>query len=75
MSAFGYKRKQYTIDVKGKLVFRKGIVKIEQVEKDDWPKIKKVVINQGAKVIKRYALCSCVELTAVSLPSTLVKIG
>ncbi|GMH79899.1 hypothetical protein TrST_g10343 [Triparma strigata] len=76
MSAFGFpRRKQYTLDDKGKLVFKKGVVTIEQVEKDDWPKIKKVVINQGAKVIERYALCRCEELTAVSLPSTVVKIG
>jgi hypothetical protein len=74
MSAFGYKRKQYTLDDNGKLVFKKGVVKIEQVEKDDWLKIKTVVINQGAEVIERSALCRCEELTSVSVPSTVVKI-
>ncbi|GMI57408.1 hypothetical protein TeGR_g9957 [Tetraparma gracilis] len=67
-------REQYTL-VKGKLVFKEGVETIKKVEKEDQTKIKDVIINEGAKVIGEGAFMFCDELTAVSVPSTVVEIG
>ena len=69
------KHEQYTLDDEGKLVFKEGVDTIKQVEKEDQKEIKEVVINEGAKVIGEQAFSDCDELTAVSVPSTVVEIG
>jgi hypothetical protein len=71
---YGVEREQYTLDGVGKLVFKEGVETIERIEGDDKNKIKEVVINEGAKVIGGRAFYDCSELTAVSLPSTMVEI-
>jgi hypothetical protein len=48
---------------------------IKQVEEEDRDKIKEVVVNDGAKAIGEYAFKGCKELTAVTVPSTVVEIG
>ena len=68
-------KKQYTLDGEGKLVFKEGVETIKQVEEEDREKIKDVIINEGAKVIGGKAFYICTELTAVSVPSTVVEIG
>ena len=51
------------------------------VRQEDQEKIKEVIINEGAKVIGEKAFGKdthtngCRELTAVSVPSTVVEIG
>jgi hypothetical protein len=54
-------------------VFKEGVENVERVK--DSGRIKDVVINDGAKVIGEYAFYGCGELTAVSVPSTVVEIG
>jgi hypothetical protein len=68
-------RQQYTLDDEGKLVFKEGVETIKEVKEEDRKKIKEIVINSGAKVIGEKAFWWCVELTAVSVPSTVVEIG
>ena len=68
-------KKQFTLDGEGKLVFKEGVETIKQVEEEDQEKIKEVVINEGAKVIGGSAFSGCSDLTAVSVPSTVVEIG
>ena len=68
-------REQYTLDGEGKLVFKEGVEKINEVEKEDKKKIKEVIINEGAKVIGGSAFSGCSDLTAVSVPSTVVEMG
>ena len=68
-------REQYTLDNEIKLVFKEGMETIKMVEEQDRDKIKEVVINDGAKVIGERAFFECEELTAVSVPSTVVEIG
>jgi hypothetical protein len=67
-------REQYTLDAVGKLVFKEGVETIEKVEREDYDKIEEMIINEGAKVIGEYAFQWCRELTAVSVPSTVVEI-
>ena len=72
-------RKQYSLDAYGRATFKEGVETIEQVEREDMEKIKEVIINEGAKVIGEHAFWGrdggCDELTAVSVPSTVVEIG
>ena len=68
-------RKQYSLDAYGRATFKEGVETIETVEKEDREKIKDVIINEGAKVIGEGAFSRCEELTAVSVPSTVVEIG
>ena len=79
MGLFSKKPKEkqllYTLDGEGKLVFKEGVETIKKVEKEDRKKIKEVIINEGAKIIGKDAFDRCNELTAVSVPSTVVEIG
>jgi hypothetical protein len=59
----------------GKLEFKEGVETIKQVEYEDWDRIKEVVVNDGAKAIGDSAFSGCKELTAVTVPSTVVEIG
>ncbi|GMI30163.1 hypothetical protein TeGR_g6107 [Tetraparma gracilis] len=68
-------REQYTLYDEGTLVFKEGVETIKKVEGEDRGDIKDVIINEGAKVIGGSAFSQCYELTAVSVPSTVVNIG
>ncbi|GMI39483.1 hypothetical protein TeGR_g14855, partial [Tetraparma gracilis] len=68
-------REQYSLDAYGRATFKEGVETIKKVEEEDRKKINEVIINEGAKVIGEDAFQFCEELTAVSVPSTVVEIG
>jgi hypothetical protein len=68
-------REQYSLDAYGRATFKEGVETIKKVKDEDKEKIKDVIINEGAKVIGEDAFYECRELTAVSVPSTVVEIG
>jgi hypothetical protein len=68
-------REQYSLDAYGRATFKEGVETIKEVEGEDQEEIKEVVINEGASVIGGKAFYYCGELTAVSVPSTVVEIG
>jgi FKBP-type peptidyl-prolyl cis-trans isomerase (trigger factor) len=68
-------REQYTLDDEGKLVFKEGVETIEELKDDDYEKVREVIMNDSAKVIGEQAFSECGELTAVSVPSSVVEIG
>jgi hypothetical protein len=69
------KREQYMLDAYGRATFKEGAETIEKVEWEDRDKITEVLVNDGAKAIGKDAFRWCGELTAVSVPSTMVEIG
>ena len=71
-------REQYSLDAYGRASFKEGVESINEVEREgaeDKEKIKDVIINDGAKCIENNAFDGCRELTAVSVPSTVMEIG
>ena len=69
-------REQYSLDAYGRATFNEDVETIKKVvEGEDRRGLKEVIINEGAKVIGKEAFQECGELTAVSVPSTVVEIG
>ena len=71
----GIEREQYSLDAYGRATFKEDVETIKKVDEEDTEQIKEVIINEGAKVIGGKAFFNCDELTAVSVPSTVVEIG
>jgi hypothetical protein len=79
---YGVVREQYTLDDKGKLVFKEGVETIKRVFREDMEQILEVILPEGVKTIAEGAFgCDqeqkggCVELAKVSMPATLEEIG